>query len=263
MHIKFYLKIFFITIFLSGSFVYALGIGATESKVCIFADDGGEMTYEKLRLVNPNEVPRNISIVKKRSEGDGSFLPLPNLDWVEINPQAVVVPANSKSEPIKITISVPDSDIYLNKRFVFDLIVQPGNTGAFVAGLVIPVYITTVPSRKIPRFCDGCGLSIYPNVLKIENGIDSICIVNWSSDTARLEIGWNRPGQKGWQDALMIMQRVMTAYIPIDKEFIIEPNGKKKIFIKPLAFPGRGKLYFSGKNGLKDFLNIEWGNFDR
>lgn len=261
MNIKIHLKIFLFGIFLLSECIYGLGIGATESEIHIFAKNGKKVIYKKLCLVNPNKASREISVGIKRSNGNGYFLPLPNLDWVNVNPRAIAVEPSSQSEPIEISISIPDSAIYLNKRFIFDLIVQPGKTGAFVAGIIVPVYITTEPSHRIPQSCDSCGLIIYPNSINLASKLDSIYIVNWSSDTARLNIGWNRSGQKGWQDALLIMQRVMATYVPIQKDFIIEPNGKKKIFIKPLAFPGKGKLYFNSENGLQDFINIEWGTF--
>ncbi|RKZ35089.1 hypothetical protein DRQ33_00565 [bacterium] len=235
-----------------------MGIGATESKLEIFAKVGEVSSNKELRLVNPDNFTKQITFGIRLNNSDKNIPPLPQPSWVEIIPETIKIAPNTTSEPVEIKIAIPDSARYYNRKYSFELVVHQGKTGAFVAGVIVPVMIKTEPTRKPHRDCEDCQLMIYPSILIMESKLDSICIVNWNQDTIRLKVGWNRPEQEGWQEALLLMEQVMTTYVPLENEFTMAPGEKKKIFIKPLAFPGKGKLYFSDSNGIKDYLDLMW-----
>jgi len=241
--------------------VFAVGLGTTLSKISISAVTGDESLDKRLRLINPDGGSKSVSMLARNCAGEDFYMPFPKLEWIEFLPETISIPAKSKSEPIGIKIAFPDSSKYANRRFTFELSFRMSNAGFYSAGLAIPVFVDTNPLRKPHTGCPDCGLIAYPNKLELVSMLDSVMLVNWSADTIKLAIGWNRPTLEGWQDAIMLLERFMNTYIPVPDTILIKPGGKKKIFIKPLAFPGKGKLYFVDGNGYGDYIRIFWGEF--
>jgi len=246
-------------IFLSVNTLMALGVGASPGKLELFATPGETLVTDEITLLNPDNFGKTITISPKlRSDQKGTPI-LPSAEWVRIIPNKVTLKPLEKDVRVRMEIFVPDSQIYYNRNFAFEIDIRQCGNGAYAAGIIIPVLLTTQSSRHIPPKCPGCIANIYPNKLVIKSHLDSVCVVNWTDDTLNFKIGWNEPGQIGWQQALLLMERIMGTFVPIKDSFTLLPKEKKKIFIKPLAYPGKGKLYFSTDEDIKIFLWLEWG----
>ncbi len=238
----------------------ALGVGALPGKLEIFATPGQVYSTNQITLFNPDNFGKTINISVRLRSDNPTVPPLPSAEWVKISPSTVKLKPGEKNVKVNLQVLVPDSQIYYNRHFGFEIDIRQGGNGAYAAGIIIPVLVTTQSSRRIPDECPGCVVEIYPNKLQIKSHLDSVVIVNWTRDTLTLKIGWNDPGQIGWQQALLLMERVMGTFVPIKDQIVLVPGDRKKIFIKPLAFPGKGRLYFSNNEaGVKTFLWLEWG----
>ncbi len=241
--------------------VFAVGLGTTLSKVSISAVTGDESLSRRLQLINPDGGSKTVAMFARSCAGEDFYVPFPKLEWIEFLPGTIEIPPKSRSEPVGIKITIPDSSKYANRRYTFELSFRMSNVGFFSAGLAIPVFVDTNPLRKPHTSCPDCGLIAYPNKLELVSMLDSVMLVNWSADSIKLAIGWNRPTLDGWRDAIMLLERFMNTYIPVSDTILIKPGGKKKIFIKPLAFPGKGNLYFVDCNGYGDYIRIFWREF--
>ncbi len=240
---------------------WSVGIGATTGIVKIYAEPGNTAYSRTLKLINPDGNGKHFVVDVTQSVQKKQYLPIENISWVKVVPETVFVPAKGRSEPIEIVVQIPDSDIYYNRRFICRVEISQKSVSALSTGLVIPVYIDTKADRNIPPVCDGCGIVVYPHKLTIEGKLDSLTIVNWTDDTAKITIGWNQPDEDDWKKAFEIFENILGGFIPINDTLVLMPRAKKNIFIKPIVFPGRGMLYFSDVNGNLDFTDLIWGNW--
>ena len=238
-----------------------MGIGATAGVVKIYAEPGKKSYSKTLRLINPDNWGKHFVVSITKSAPQKEYLPISNLSWIKVEPETVFIAGKGKSEPIKIVVQIPDSDVYYNRRFVCRVEVSQASLNALSAGLVIPVYIDTKENRKIPDTCGDCGIVVYPHRLAIDGNIDSLTIVNWTSDTVNLTLGWNQPKQDNWKKAMKIFENVMGTFIPIGDTLQLMPKTKRNIFLKPISFPGKGKLYFSDAKNNVDYTELIWGNW--
>ena len=237
----------------------ALGVEVSPGRLELWVKPGTSYVSSDITISNPDNFGKTIVVSFRARSEDRNILAIPDPDWVKVLSPAVKLGPGQKGAKIIFKVTIPDSSVYYNRRFAFELYIRQGGNGAYSAGVIIPVLIMTQPSREIPRECKGCTIEVYPCALTIKSSMDSVSVVNWTGDTLEVSIGWNDPKQDGWQQALMIMQRVMGTFVPIKKSFSLHPGEKKKIFIKPLAYPGKGRLYFSAPDGVKTFLWLEWG----
>ncbi len=56
----------------------------------------------------------------------------------------------------------------------------------------------------------------------------------------------------------MLMENILGTFIPIPDTMRVVPLERRKIYIKPVAYPGRGNLLFVNENGWYDFVNLRW-----
>ncbi len=245
--------------FFCGS-VNGIGIGSSLSRIKLEVHPGEEAVSNSLKLINPDPATKKFILSLRKGTVEKGYSNIENLMWIDIAPETIIVLKNDKSEPIKITISIPDSLKYYNRRFGCFLDISQVGSGGLSTGLVIPIMIDTAPTREIHKRCKGCGLLVYPHKLNILGKVDSITVVNWSDDSMKIAVGWNDVGHQNWKDALILLQNILGVFVPLPDTFIVMPNEKSNIYIKPVAFPGRGKLYFSSGEML-DFVNIEWSEY--
>ncbi len=240
---------------------FAVGLGATKSAVKVFAQPGTEVESAPFRLINPGARGAKFYI-RLRTNGTGGkdgYQRAPHTRWFKVTPETVFAGGNSESADIRVKVLIPDSAQYYNRRFICWIEVSQLDAKALSTGLVLPLLVDTAPTRAVPPQCEGCGVVIYPHRIDMTGRIDSVLVVNWGDDTARVTIGWNKPGWQGWRGALMFMENVMGGLVPTPDTITIAPKRRKKIFIKPLAFPGKGRIYFSGLGGrCLDFAEIRW-----
>jgi len=251
--------LFFISILISIG--YGIGIGSTISVMKLRAVPGDVVSNSSLRLINPDSHAKRFIIGIRETKQKNSYIPLKELSWIKISPETVYVAADSRSEPIKISIIVPDEPKYYNKRLICDVDISQFGAGALSTGLIVPLFIDTEASRTLPKNCDGCNLVVYPHKLSIIGSIDSLTIANWGQDTAKVFVGWNGIEQQNWREALMLMENIMGGLVPVPDTMTILPGVKKRVFIKPIAYPGRGKLYFSNVDKKFYYIELDWREY--
>lgn len=247
-----------IVIFWLFRLVLCAGIGATVGTVKILAVPGDTVVNRSLKLVNPDGYAKKFIISNITAEQKPGYHSIDDVRWVRILPETISVAGRGRSEPIEIKVSIPNKPEYRNRRFSCRIEISQYASGALSTGLVIPLYIDTKPTRNVPDKCKNCGIIVYPNTLSIKEGIDSLTIVNWDSDTAKLTVSWKGRGKGRWRDALTLMENIMGALVPLPDTITVAPKAKKRIFIKPILFPGHGKIYFTKNDGKFDFININW-----
>jgi hypothetical protein len=237
----------------------AVGIGSSASMVKFKAVVGETSVDSTLQILNPDNFSKFVKIKAHYGKLDDGFQKIPGLNFISLEPETLYVGPKTKSERIRIKLNLPDSLYLKNRRFQFDVNIDQGKNESISTGISIPVLVETDPTDSVPKRCLDCGMIVYPQRLNITESADSITLFNWEKDTAKITVWWNYIGRKGWENSILIMSRIFGGNIPIPDTLVVLPNSSHKLILKPIAFPGKGKLFFQNEISKKcAFINITW-----
>lgn len=253
-----FLKMIFSAGIIVANLSYGLGLGVTKSILNVEVKPGETFVDSSLCVFNPNPSYWRVSASIKNSSQYNEYEPIPDLSWLKIETEDLVVPPKSKNTSLKFSISIPDSPYYYNRRFSAKADILFGSGGTFVPGVVVPVLISTSPSPDIPMQCPSCKVEIYPNVVSLEtNSSDTVVVLNWDTVEVNFNIGFGSRLKPRFVNWLELYVRTKSGWQKNPETISISPREKSVLKIKALAPFQIYYLYLISEN-LTKAVKITW-----
>lgn len=238
---------------------YGIGVGVTKAILKVDATPGETIIDSSVCIVNPNSSYWRVSASISNASRQDEYEPVPDLSWISVETEEVVVPPKSRNVNLKFSISVPDSPYYYNRRFSAKADISFGSGGALVPGVIVPILISTPASSKIPEKCPGCKVEIYPNTLFLETNLwDTLVVFNWDTIGVHFRVGFGSKAKPRFVDWLELYVRTKSGWQINPETIYISPKGKLILKIKALAPFHIYNLYLINENITKA-VKIIWG----
>ncbi|MBN2541547.1 hypothetical protein JXI42_01635 [bacterium] len=216
----------------------------------------------KIRNTNPDDYTFKIEVLSLKQTA--FYSPLPNTSWVNLENTLVDVDAKSNSEPIGISIKIPNDEKYYNQHWEAQIQVTIASSGNISAGIIIKFLIETSPNGQ---FVPEGDFVAYPSVINLNNVLDSIIIFNnFYHDYDSVTIGWTSTwysfskGNGELPEGLWISEKKFLWRTPVNS-ITVDGFERKVLYIScdESKFTGssKGILYFKTTDNKTSFVRIE------